>query len=373
MIGERCSMNKRERLLAIFNFEKPDHLPLWQLEKIYEGTGRQWCLEGMPLRHSVSDYLGLENPVKVPLDLDPLPNFVARKLDEDEESTTRTDIYGGVIRVLKAGGDINPWWTRQEIKNPVATREDWERYKKRYDPHDIRRYPKSWGPELFDHYRTAADPISIFMNWGPGRGVKGGYTLGYVEFLYALHDDPTFVHAIFDFWADFVVELLRPVLKAAPIDFVFIEEDGIGYKGSTMVSPAAYREFWMPYLRRVADFIRGQGVRVVGWRSSGNPSALVPVLLDAGINMLGPLECAAGVDAIALRKKYGRDLILVGNVAREAFMGDRAAIEKEFNRKVPWLVEQGGYVAAPDDAMMPDWPLDTVRHFCDLVRNFAVK
>ncbi|MHB9091118.1 MAG: uroporphyrinogen decarboxylase family protein [Chloroflexota bacterium] len=366
-------MNKRERLRAIFNFEKPDRLPVWQLEQMYEGTGRQWCLEGMPLSRSLPDYLGLELPIKLAVDVDPIPSFVARTIEEDEEAKTKIDIYGGLLKAGKATGEVSPWRTRHEIRGPVANREDWERYKKRYDPHDIRRYPKSWGPDLFDYCRTATDPISIYMNWGPGRGVKGGYTLGYVEFLQTLHDDPTFIHAIFDFWADFLVELLHPLLEAAPIDFVFIEEDAIGIKNSTMVSPATYRAFWVPYIRRVVDSIHSHGVRVVGWRSSGNPSALVPVLLEAGINLLGPLETAAGVDVINLRKQYGRELILMGGLAREAFMGDRAAIEKEFYGKVPWLVEQGGYVAAPDDAMMPDWPLDTMRHYVQLVRNFDVK
>jgi hypothetical protein len=54
-------------------------------------------------------------------------------------------------------------------------------------------------------------------------------------------------------------------------------------------------------------------------------------------------------------------------------MGDRAAVEKEFYSKVPWLMEQGGYLPMPDDAFMPDWPLDTVLHYIQLVRNFAVK
>ncbi len=366
------NMNHRERVRAIFSFKTPDRLPVWQLERVIEGAVRKWYLEGLPIEQNVTDYLGIDRPIRVPLDFEPIPRFVERTIAEDEESKTVIDEYGLTVKLLK-GYEVSPWRTRHDLDTPVKTREDWNRYKKLLDPHDIRRYPKNWGPELFEHYRTTTDPVSVFFNWGPGRGVKGGYMLGVVPWLESVHDNPAFLEDIFDFWADFSIEVLRPLLEAVPVDFIFIEEDGLGYKNSTLVSPKTYRALWLPHQRRVVDFIRSKGVKTVGYRSSGNMGPLIPCLLEAGFNMHASLECAAGADAIQLRKQYGRDLILVGNIAREAFMGDRATVEKEFYSKVPWLVEQGGYLPTPDDAFMPDWPLDTVLHYTELVRNFVVK
>ena len=44
--------------------------------------------------------------------------------------------------------------------------------------------------------------------------------------------------------------------------------------------------------------------------SDGGISALIPVWLDAGIKVLYPFEVQAGMDVVAVRRRYGRDLRL---------------------------------------------------------------
>jgi len=44
--------------------------------------------------------------------------------------------------------------------------------------------------------------------------------------------------------------------------------------------------------------------------------------------------------------------------------------KKEFNSKVPPLVEQGGYIPAVDDMIMPDISFESYRHYIALVRDF---
>ena len=46
----------------------------------------------------------------------------------------------------------------------------------------------------------------------------------------------------------------------------------------------------------------------------GNIEQLIPIWLESGINYLWPFEVAAGNDAVALRKKYGKDLIIGGAI-----------------------------------------------------------
>lgn len=49
----------------------------------------------------------------------------------------------------------------------------------------------------------------------------------------------------------------------------------------------------------------------------------------AGVDKIRPLERAAGMDARKLRREYGRDLILMGNVDKRALAEGREAIDKE--------------------------------------------
>jgi uroporphyrinogen decarboxylase len=175
---------------------------------------------------------------------------------------------------------------------------------------------------------------------------------------------------MFDFWADFVIAAARPWLEHCHFDFVYLREDGMGYKNSTLVSPRMYRTLWIPAMRKVTDFLHSHGIDLIAHYTSGNIRPLIPTLLDIGVNLHFPLEVAAGMDARALRKEFGRDIRLIGNISRQALMDGPDAVEREFSTKVPPLMAEGGYIPAVDDVIMPDISFQSYRCFIDLVRNY---
>ena len=103
-----------------------------------------------------------------------------------------------------------------------------------------------------------------------------------------------------------------------------------------------------------------------------DPTISTPFLLDIGVNLYSPLEVAAGMDAIELRKQFGRDILLIGNISRQALMDGPHAVEKEFYAKVPQLMKSGGYIPAVDDAIMPDISDESYKHYLDLIRGFKL-
>jgi len=365
-------LNARERFQAIMQFQGPDRLPLWDLEGFSEQAVRLWCQRGFPLGATPESYFPFDHRLlsgSVRLDEDPLPNFVPRKVDEDAEWVTSIDRYGFRVKTLKRQS-VSPT-VYYYVGGLVESEEDWEQLKGRYNPTDSRRYPKSWGDEFIVYSQSAAHPFGLFQYWGPGRASKNGYTLGLEEFLLALYDKPALVESMFSFWADFLIKLLREMVTKAKLDYVFISDDGLGFKGRALISPAAYRRFWLPHHRKVNDFLRAHGVRYIGFYSSGNFEMLIPAMLEAGYNMFAPLECAAGMDAMKLRKEYGREVLLLGNLSREAFQRGPEAIEEEFYAKVPWLMEKGGCIPALDDLVMPDIPFAHYSHYVELVNRFS--
>jgi uroporphyrinogen decarboxylase len=364
------SMTSRERFRAITSFQKPDRVPLWDLEGFTEQAIRRWCTEGFPWGRDIREYVGFDANTFLPINTGPIPAFVQRTLSSDPEWTTYTDEFGFTVRRLKAQA-VSPI-VYVYVKGSVETREDWEAMKRRYDPTDIRRLPLSWGPELLEVYRSSSSAIGLSMMWGPGRGPKNGYMLGLERFLTALHDEPDFVHDIFDFWADFTIALWGPIVESVPVDYVVLNEDGLAYKTTSLIGPETYRRFWKPYVSRVIEFLRGKGVKVFSFYTSGNIEPLIPVLLETGFNLFGPLEVAAGMDAIKLRREYGRDVLLYGNIARQALMDGPEAVEREVMSKVPWLMEQGGYIPAVDDMILPDISFASFMRYVELLRGMEL-
>ena len=365
-------LNARERFNRIMRYEPVDRLPLWSVEEVFESAVRRWVREGVfPLGMDVQDVFKLDPRETIELDTDPLPWFVPRKVADDDKWRVTVDKYGFTVKTLKEQS-VGPT-VYYYLGGVVANRQDWEALKKRYDPHDPRRKPRAWGPEFIDHCAKAAHPVGLRIDWGPGRGIKNGFAMGLERFLETLVDDPGLIKDMHDFWADFVIEVARDLVTRCRIDFVYFTEDGIGYKNSSLVSPRMYRELWIPALRRVTDFLHLHGIDVIGHYSSGSQIPLIPVLLDIGVNLYFPLEVAAGVDARELRRRFGKDILLIGNISRQALMEGPQAVEKEFYAKVPPLSEEGGYIPAVDDAIMPDISFESYKRYLDLVRDFRLQ
>ena len=365
------TLSARERFNRIMRFEPVDRPPLWSVEEVFESAIRRWVREGhFPLGMDLKDVFKLDPREIITLDTDPLPSFVCRKLEDDETWRVTTDKYGFTVKTLKeqSVGPVMYYYLGGTVKD----RRDWEELKKRYDPADPRRKPRAWGPELVEYYNTATFPVGLRIDWGPGRGIKNGFAMGLEEFLVALIDDPGLVKDMHDFWADFVIEVARDLVTRCRIDFVYFTEDGIGYKNASIVSPEMYRELWIPAMRKVTDFLHENGINVIAHYSSGSQIPLMPVLLDIGVNCYFPLEVAAGVDARELRKRFGKDILLIGNISRQALMDGPAAVEKEFYAKVPPLMKEGGYIPAVDDAIMPDISFESYKRYLDLTREFRL-
>lgn len=360
-------MNARERFNRIMRFERPDRVPLWTVEGLSEGAVRQWVRDGdVPLGVGRDDIVRFDSCTIVRLDTDPLPEFVGRVIDEDDRWRTSIDPYGFTVRTSKQQS-VGPT-VYYYLAGSVHDRADWEEMKNRFDPSDPRRKPRAWSDELIEHYNSSDSPLGLRINWGPGRGIKNGYMLGMEAFLDKLTSQPELIADMFEFWADFVIETARDWLGRVRFDFAFLNEDGMGFKNSTMVSPETYRRLWSPPMRRVTDFLRAGGVEVIGYLTSGNIRPLIPVLLELGVNLHMPLECAAGLDARELRRQFP-ELLMIGNISRQSLMDGPAAVEKEFRDKVPPLMESGGYIPAVDDLIMPDMPYASYRRYAELVRE----
>jgi Uroporphyrinogen decarboxylase (URO-D) len=365
------NLQPRQRFNRIMRFEPVDRPPVWGVEEVTEGAIRRWIKEGVfPIGMALADVFPLDDHEIVYLDTGPLPSFVPHTVENTERWKTTIDAYGFTVRTLKEQS-VTPT-VYYYLAGIVRERADWEKLKQRYDPHDTRRLPRAWGPELWDHYNNSASPVSLRIDWGPGRGAKNGYTMGLEPFLETVIADPGLVKDLFDFWADFVIEAARPWLTHVHFDYVYFTEDGMGYKNSTLVSPGMYQALWIPAMRKVTDFLHAHGVSLIAHYTSGNIRPLMPTLLDIGVNLFFPLEVAAGMDAPKLRQQFGKQVRLIGNISRLALMEGPAAVEREFYAKVPLLMATGGYIPAVDDAIMPDIPYESYRRYLELVRGYRL-
>jgi uroporphyrinogen decarboxylase len=75
--------------------------------------------------------------------------------------------------------------------------------------------------------------------------------------------------------------------------------------------------------------------------------------MDAGIDVVWPLERSANQDPVRLRKTFGRSLRLWGGVDKRILALGPTAIDRHLSTLAP-LIEQGGYIPTVDHTVPPD-------------------
>jgi len=109
-------------------------------------------------------------------------------------------------------------------------------------------------------------------------------------------------------------------------------------------------------------------VRLYGLDCDGDVTALVEPWMDAGVNLLLPIEVGAWKgDARQFRQRYGRELRLIGNFDKLALERGRQAVREEIERLKP-LMADGAFIITTDHAVTPGVPLDDYRWYLDQVR-----
>ena len=361
------SMTDLERFLAVMEYQPVDRVPNWELGA-WPQTRDRWVQEGLDTSSLHWDWftgeeaLGMDPREFIRFNGGMIPPFDEETLAEDERTVTFRDTQGRVRKALKEGTTRGGRMSMDTyISFPVKNMDDWQALKPRFRIF-LERYEPYWWMFRVEGWRNRRYPL-IF---GPNATTLGFYwvardLLGTEGLSYAFYDQPELVHDIMEFHAEFLIEAARPVLEKTTVEYVNLNED-LACKSGPLLSPRSYREFIYPRLRRVVDFCKSHGVRYFGIDTDGNPEPVVPMMMDAGVDVLWPLERASDQDPVRLRQKFGRSLRLWGGVDKRELAKDKKAIDEHLRTFIP-LIEEGGFIPAVDHTVPPDVSLENFMYY----------
>lgn len=351
-------MNDRERFWNLLEYKEVDRCVYGVGMGMWPETMERWQKEGYDP----------SQPLPFPTDhwewighwFFPHPPFERQVISEDEETIVYINHEGILMREFKN----NPMSSMpQFLRFPVETREDFRRFfREKMRPNLEERIGRNWVEKLRS-YRGRDFPLIIIADrwggfFGPLRNLVG------VEKLCMLfYDEPAFVEEMMDAVADFLIQMMGRILEHIDIDMFGFWED-MAYKTGPLISPDMVRRFMLPRYRRVVEFLRSRGVRWISLDSDGNISSLIPIWLEAGINFLYPFEVQAGMDVVKVRREFGKELRMMGGIDKRALAKGPEAIDAELRRIAP-LVQEGGYIPAPDHAIPPDVPYSHYLYFME--------
>jgi uroporphyrinogen decarboxylase len=290
----------------------------------------------------------------------PHPPFKRIVLEENDDYVTYIDPQGITLREFKH----NPLSSMpQFLRFPCATKEDFRDFwKERMQPDLAARLGPDWREQLRKHRNRDHVLVVLADRWGGFFGPIRNL-VGMEELCLLFHDDPVWVEEMLDADADFLCAMLGQMLEETDIDVFGFWED-MGYNAGPLIGPHMVRKYLYPRYRRVVDFARSRGVRYFCLDSDGRVDSLVPIWLDAGIDILYPFEVQAGMDVNDIRRRFGRQCRIWGGVDKRPLARGLQDIDREIERVKP-LIDDGGYVPMLDHSAPPDIPYANYCYFME--------
>jgi uroporphyrinogen decarboxylase len=265
-----------------------------------------------------------------------------------------------VDRVLSRVPDNNATTMPEHIDYSLKSRSDWENiYKPRLNPDTPGRVPENLG-EICDKVLARDEHPYIYA--GSLFGHLRNF-IGFEQICYMIYDEPTLVDEMIQHMADLscaVLERALPLVKGK-ITHAHYWED-ICFNNGPMVSPAWFREHVVPRYQQINVLLHEYGVDIISVDCDGWIGPLVDAWMEVGVKGMVPMEVRAGSDPGAFRRKWGRDLRLMGGVDKTkiALGGDDLVRELE---RIAQVVEDGGFVPFCDHYVPADVTLEQFRFY----------
>lgn len=203
--------------------------------------------------------------------------------------------------------------------------------------------------------------------------IPGGFDMprqlmGVENLCIAYYDDPELVHDILKTIGDTSTKVLQRLSEEITVDLLSVHEDLAG-KSGPVVGPTQVEQFIKPYYLRNWEILESRGTKLFCQDSDGDISPVIESFLGAGVNVMHPMEPAAGMDVLEVRKKYENRLAMQGGIDKHVLRRSKEDIRKELEYKMQPLMQKGGMVFGLDHRIPNGTPLENYRYYVDLGRE----
>lgn len=159
-----------------------------------------------------------------------------------------------------------------------------------------------------------------------------------------------FVKQIFDRQTDIAIQNLQTLhgILGNSIEAVFICGTDLGTQDSQFCSPEVFAELYLPYYKKMNDWIHKNTTWKTFKHSCGAVLPLIPSFIEAGFDILNPVQInAAGMDTNILKERYGDNITFWGggvDTQKVLSFGTPAEVEEQVLQQCEILGKNGGFV-----------------------------
>lgn len=347
--GARLDPEVWDRIVKSLSFEEGDRVPIWEY------------IDNRPIvdhfAQEGDDYDTAMVRVYHGLGIDVCRGYGSSFASDEEETVTE-----GEVETIVSG------LTRWAVKRPIGSLDDLRSYEPELiDENAVRT---DWVDEMRRRQRMFA-PRTMYVP-SVGLGFHATYGLmGQMLFSYAIYDARAEIDRIMSVLNENSVTHAR-VCAEEKLSPIYFAGDDIAYKGGLLFSPQFLRETFIPCLRRTVEPLKEAGIKVF-FHSDGNVMEILDDMIEAGIDGLHPIEPMAGMDIGLLKRRYGKNLILAGNVDCSQVL-PLGSVEEVVAATIDCIRQAspgGGHFIGSSSELVPSTPVENALAFYETCRDYG--
>ncbi len=291
-----------------------------------------------------------------------LPKLDFTKYWKDEKLPEGTYINGdGVAQV--PSGFYHFWGYISPLRNAKSLSE-------------IENYPlEDFTRWTGDHMKAAVDKAHaegrFTLGWVGHMYETAWQIRGYEQFLMDMIEQPAWAQCLLDRIAA-QNRIKATALARAGVDLIQCGDD-VANQNAMMFQPDTWRQ--MMHSRWAATWKEVKGINAatqIWYHSDGNIEGIVPDLVDAGLDILNPMqpEC---LDIEAVHRRFGKRLSFDGCIGTQSTMpwGSAADVRARVKHVIDKYGRSGGLILSPTHVLEPEVPLANIDAFAAACKEYG--
>lgn len=187
---------------------------------------------------------------------------------------------------------------------------------------------------------------------------------------------PEYVKSVFEYQTEIALENFRRLFKVIGdnIDVIYICGTDFGTQDSTFCSPEQFDELWLPYYRKINDWVHTNTNWKTFKHSCGAVEPFMSKFISAGFDIINPIQInASGMDPIVLKRTYGKDLVFWGggiDTQKTLPYASPEKVREEVLRLCDIFAKDGGFVFNTVHNIQANVPVENIVAMVDAIKEF---
>ena len=190
---------------------------------------------------------------------------------------------------------------------------------------------------------------------------------------------PDYIKNIYERQVEIAIENLKRIFSVVgnKVNAIFVCGTDFGTQDSTFCSPEQFDEMWLPYYKKINDWVHENTQWKTFKHSCGAVETLIDHFIRAGFDILNPVQInAAGMDPRKIKDKYGKHIIFWGggvDTQKMLSFGTPEQVKEQVIRNCRIFNENGGFVFNTVHNIQANVPVANIAAMFEAIREYNTR